>query len=330
MAEHLPVSGVAALLIEVLDGAERQPDVGVEREFEALRHDADNRCRHVVDAHGSPNHRRVAAVAVHKDAVSNERHRRCAGAIVVRGETAAEYRLLAHDPKCRCVDTRAAVSLGRLPFIADVRDATGVDREQIEGARRVSEVAEIEIRHAHVAIADTIARIDGHHAIGVGHRHAADQHGVHEGEHRGVHADAKRQGDSCDEREPFGFQQEPPGKAHILPKTHLVPQTQLRTNVSRGSRVPMVPGPYYDLACRFGAALSKTPRYLRTWRGRRSTTHLRRPTIPLTWRCIYSAPMVCRNRLPNCRTPASRHCWQSRMASRSPTRRFATIRCRNA
>ena len=56
-------------------------------------------------------------------------------------------------------------------------------------------------------------------ASGIGH--AADQHGVHEGEHRGVHADAKRQRDRGDQREPLVFQQQPAGKAHIFPKTHV-------------------------------------------------------------------------------------------------------------
>ena len=248
VAEHLPVPRVAALLIEVLDGSERQPDIGVERELEAVGHDADDRRRHVVDAHGAADHRRVAAVAIHKDAVTDQRHRRCAGAIVFRRETAAEHRLLAHDPECGRVDISAAVALRRLAFVAEVGDVAGINREHVEGSRRIAPVAEIEIRHAHVAVANPVGRSHGHHAIGVGHGHAADQHGVHEREDGGIHADAQRQRHGGDQREPLVFQQQPAGKAHIFPQTHLVPQTPLRTKGSNGSTVPMVPRPDYDLA----------------------------------------------------------------------------------
>ena len=139
-------------------GAERQPEIGVERELEALRHHADDRRRHVVDAHGAADHRRVAAVAVQPHAVADEHHRRRAGAIVVRQRSRGRAPALCRG--CRSAlarHVRAVEALGRLAFVADVGDGAGVGAESMSKVRVVvAPVAEIEVRHAHAAVADAI------------------------------------------------------------------------------------------------------------------------------------------------------------------------------
>ncbi len=49
--------------------------------------------------------------------------------------------------------------------------------------------------------------------VGVIEGQTADQHGVHEGEDRGVHADAEAQGERGDQREPGILDEQPAGVA---------------------------------------------------------------------------------------------------------------------
>ena len=65
-----------------------------------------------------------------------------------------------------------------------------------------------------------IVRIDRQRPVGIGDGQAADQHRVHESEHRGVDADAQRQRDRRDQGEPLVLQQQASREADIFPKTH--------------------------------------------------------------------------------------------------------------
>ncbi len=58
-------------------------------------------------------------------------------------------------------------------------------------------------------------------AVGIVERQPADQHGVDEGEHRGVDADAERQRQRRDEREPFVFDEQADGELKVLPEPML-------------------------------------------------------------------------------------------------------------
>ena len=51
---------------------------------------------------------------------------------------------------------------------------------------------------------------------------AADQHGVHEGEDRGVQADAESESQRRDQREPGILDEQPAGVADVLEQGHLL------------------------------------------------------------------------------------------------------------
>jgi hypothetical protein len=76
--------------------------------------------------------------------------------------------------------------------------------------------------------------VDGHETIGVIARQAAN-HGVHDREHRAVHADAQRERHRCRECEPAVFPQQPSGKSKVLP------------DVARPSRSASIPAHFLHL-----------------------------------------------------------------------------------
>ena len=153
-------------------------------------------------------------------------------------------------------DGDALKALRRLAFVAHVRGHERVGRERGKRPRRLAPVAIVEIRHAHRARAHPIEGRDRHGGVGIGDRQAADQDRIHESEHRGVDADAKRERDRGDKGEPLVFQEQPRGKSDIFPKTHGIPSCEQACGVSclYGLKVPDVPRGFlseskdYDLA----------------------------------------------------------------------------------
>ena len=149
VAERLQRARVALLFEQAVDLVERHPHVRVERKLEAFRHHADDRRRHVVDAHRPADHRRVAAVSIHPHLVADQRHRRSAGPIVVRHEIASDHRPHAEHAKRVRRHVRAVVALGRLAFVAQVGERAAVGAEGVERLGALLPIAVIEVRHAH-------------------------------------------------------------------------------------------------------------------------------------------------------------------------------------
>ena len=211
---------IALLLQQAGHLVERQPDVGVEGEPHPFRHHADDRRRVVVDAHRPADHAGILAVAIDPHGVTDQRHGLGAGFVVVRNEVATDHRPHAERAERVGRHERAVETLGRLALVADIRHRAAVGAERIERPGVLAPVAVIEVRHATFLVTHAIERVNRHRPIGIRDRQSANQHRVHEGEHRGVDADPKGERDRRHQREPFVFQQQAAGKSQIFPKTH--------------------------------------------------------------------------------------------------------------
>ncbi len=212
-------AGIALLFQELRRVRERHPQVGAGGKLEAFRHHADHRCWQLVDLDGAAENGRITAVAVLPHAVSQDDHGRRARPIVLRKEIAADQRLLANQLEGVGRLVRALEALGRASFVADVHGLATGRRQARERPRRGAPVHEILIRHAPIASAP-VPRADDDDSIRVVEWQAADQDGVDEREHGGVHPDSERQRDHGDAREPAVFDQKAYGELHVLQQVH--------------------------------------------------------------------------------------------------------------
>ena len=192
---------------------QRLPQLRPLRELEAGGHHADDGRRRIVDADDPAEHLRVRAVAVRPDAVSEHRHGRCAGAVVLGREVAAEQRLDPEQAKGVRRDARAEEPFGRHARVADVHCRLAVGRDVLEARRRGAPVLEVEVRHALLA-AGGVTRGQRHDAVRIVHRQAANQNGVVDGERRARESDAEPERNDRGRREP-AF---PDEQAHCEPQ----------------------------------------------------------------------------------------------------------------
>ncbi len=122
-------------------------------------------------------------------------------------------------------DGDAVEALGRLAFVADVRRSCRCRRRVASNVRVASRPVRDSrgTRRPCVRVRTRSNEPIAIVAIRIGDRQAADQHRVHEREHRGVDADAERQRDRGDQREPLVFQKQASSESNIFPKTHGIP-----------------------------------------------------------------------------------------------------------
>ncbi len=220
VAERGEAPRVPLLRLEIGNGDQRLPQVGVLREFESFRHDANDNGRVVVYPNGLANDAGVAAIAVLPDAVAKDDDRGGARTIVIGNEVASQERGLAKQLEASRRDVGAGVALRRPALVAHVHRRAAVRGEAVERLGGFAPILEVLIRDAHVAGAHGVTCAQGQDPIRFGNRQAADQHRIDEGEDRGVDADPERQGDDCDKREPLVLDQQATRKLYVLPETH--------------------------------------------------------------------------------------------------------------
>ena len=118
-AEHAERANVA-LGQQIVLGDERSPHVGVGGESHALRHDADDYGRDVVDLDRLAENRRVACVSVLPDRVAEDDDRRRFRTVFPGREVAAQERWLTQQLERVRRDARAGESFGGAAGLADV------------------------------------------------------------------------------------------------------------------------------------------------------------------------------------------------------------------
>ena len=179
-------------------GGERQrlPQVGPERELEALGHHPDDGRRYVVQPDDAAEHLRVRAVAGRPDAVSQQHHGRRGRPIVVRAKVAADHGPDAEQAECVRGDARAEELLRAHPRVGDVHRRLAVRRDAPEAPGRVAPVQRVEVRDplfapglvAHRQRRDAVLVVDGEapeqQAVVGGERGAREAKAQPEGEHR--------------------------------------------------------------------------------------------------------------------------------------------------
>ncbi len=198
-------------------GTHRAPELDVEHQAEASRHDADDGVGVAVDRHDPADHIRRAAEAPLPVAVADRRDVRCTLQALVGGELAAEHRADAkRSEQVRCHDD--AVDALRL---SDARDrvAAGVpDKriERLEGRAHVS-VVPVVLSRDHRDEIPVYGRAPQHQPLGLGERHGIEQGRVDDTEHGHIGADADSEDEDDHGAEAGRPAQRPAGVADILP-----------------------------------------------------------------------------------------------------------------
>jgi hypothetical protein len=194
---------VVVAILEIGGGRNGHPQIGVDGEFEALRHDADDGGGLSVDAHRLADDAGGAVVALLPKSVPKHHHGRCAGIAVAGHEAAAQDgRCVQHGKQARSgvfqvIGLRGIAGVGEDAVIA----GTGLDR--FERGSPIAVGAEVRPGEAYAVVAmRAVAVADGDEAVAARDGRRPDQHGIDQGEDHGVGADAEREGDDDGCRKP--------------------------------------------------------------------------------------------------------------------------------
>ncbi len=199
---------------------QRRPDLRVAREIQARRHHAHDGRRHFVEPHHPPDYRWVLAIAVLPNLVAQNRHCGSARLFIGGKKVAAEHRLLPDQRERVCGDARAAIHLRRSRPIAQIGRILCARAHRVEGLHLGGDVAVIRKGRSEPSGVRRVLRDDVENLIAMGERQVLEQHGVGQGENRGINANAKRQGGHGDRRESRTFRQRPQAEAHVLKDAH--------------------------------------------------------------------------------------------------------------
>ena len=209
-----PVGAAAAL---VGGEGERTPESGVAPEetvFKRERHDTDDGVRVAVDAEHAADDRGIAAVAFLPETVGQQHDLILAGLRLLGGERAADLRLHAEGVEHVCVGEDAVEALGGLARLGHGGKIPGVGRQRQKGGRLVAQLALFDFGEIVVLPAARVA-VERDQALRLGEGRVAEEQRIDEAEHRGVHADAERQGDQGDDRETRVLEEGAEGKFHF-------------------------------------------------------------------------------------------------------------------
>ena len=197
----------------------RQPQVEVEaddRALEALRRDADDRQGHAVHAHGPADDIGRGGEPRLPERVGDHRHRRSAAS---RGVVDAERASLRHAHAERGEEVAGHQlrehSL-RVPGLADGDRGVAPRADAGDGPQPLAQVAVLGPRHAGIG-AGLAPWLDQLQPGDVDTRHRRQDQVVDPREHRGVHADARRQRQDGDDRQARPARQAAPRVPQILP-----------------------------------------------------------------------------------------------------------------
>ena len=201
----------ASLLIE--RQRERHPDLrALHREID--RHDADDRARDAVENNRLAHDVRIAGKALLPEAVAEDGDRRAAGLVLVLGDPAADDRRQLEHAKqarrhARCTDA-LRVPLARQDAAAGRRAADGVEDGVL--------IAPVDVlgKRRRARGTERLRVVDRDERVGIGEWQRFDQHRVHDAEHRRVGADAERQRDHGQRREPRIAREQPKGETDVL------------------------------------------------------------------------------------------------------------------
>ena len=204
------------------EGRERPPQIRVGGKPHALGHDADDRVGDFIDLERAADDGGIAAVPVLPDAVTDDHDWRGAGRVVTRREVAPEKRLHPQHRKRIGCDGDAARPLGRVLRIADVHLLEPERRQRRERPRLVPPVFELlpRRRRAVVLVPGRVVGREVDDLVCPLERQPADEHGVHEGKDRRVHADAEPQRRRGDDGEPPVLEEHPGGESEVLQEGH--------------------------------------------------------------------------------------------------------------
>jgi hypothetical protein len=160
--------------------------------------------RQAVHGYDAADDRRIAGVAALPDAVAQQQHARPAGRVLLGPNLPAQNRLDAEHREHVGGDRRA-VEPFRLVAVGERQAAAGHGRHLGEHAGALLPVLQIAIRHIPAVDAvDLVRRIQPDQRVGVAKRQRPDRHRVDDAEDRAVDADAERQAEDRQRREP-GF-----------------------------------------------------------------------------------------------------------------------------
>src|SRR3954466_188307 len=187
---------------ELLGGeGERHPDLRfAHRRIEISRLDADHRVAVAAQADGAAQDGRVSPEAAFPQALGQEDHAVRSRHVLVDGERATEHGTDPEDIEPAAGHALAGGALGRVDVVAQVEARVRLGREVRELCGAGAPIAEVAGGHAAwVAAPDGLDR-DGAIAVDVGQR--LQDHGPDQAEDRAGRADAERQRERRDGREP--------------------------------------------------------------------------------------------------------------------------------
>jgi len=184
---------VAALLAGKVE-PERDPDLALRREPEAVRHHADDRVRHAADRQAL----RVEARARESpapQALADDNHARAAGRVLLRREDATLER-----QRSQCPEERRRHACGAHPRwsvgLADV-DARGSHRAQLDEGRALLAPRHVVVRRDGERRAVVRPGLpDDHQRAGIGEGEWPEDHGIDDREGCHARADADGQGEN--------------------------------------------------------------------------------------------------------------------------------------
>ena len=164
---NTPSERTSRLVSRSILGHERSPHVGVGGESHALRHDADDYGRDVVDLDRLAENRRVAAVAVLPDRVAEDDDGRRFRTVFPGSKVAAQERWLTQQLERVRRDARTGESFGGAAGLADVHRRRREDRHALKRVRLGAPVLEIEEGDAAVVSSGDAPPVEIEELVGV-------------------------------------------------------------------------------------------------------------------------------------------------------------------
>ena len=148
-------------------------------------------------------------------------------ALVVRRKTAADDGLMAEHPERVRGDPRPSCLLGPRTIAADVHGAVPVCRDVGERSALLAPLLKLGMRDGGMPTRSQLP-IEHVQAAGIVERQGPEEGGVDDGEHRGVDANAEREGQHGDGRVPAFLHKQPKREPEILEHGSPLAKTPVR------------------------------------------------------------------------------------------------------